>query len=88
MASNEQSKQGIVILGTGCARCKKLEANVREALATLGIAVPVEHVTDIQQIAAYGVMMMPSLVIDGKIVAVGKVLSVEELMPLLQKVRP
>jgi len=80
--------QEIIILGTGCARCKKLESNVREALTILGITAQVEHVTDIQQIAAYGVMMMPSLVIDGEIVAVGKILSVEELILLLQKVRP
>ena len=68
----------IEILGSGCARCHGLEANVREALEMLGKDAEIVDVTDIQQIMAYGVMAMPALVIDGKVITAGKVLSPEE----------
>ena len=68
----------IEILGSGCARCHGLEANVRKALEMLGKDAEVVDVTDMQQIMAYGVMSMPVLVIDGKVVSAGRVLSPEE----------
>ncbi len=68
----------IEILGSGCARCHGLEANVRKALVMLGKDAEVIDVTDIQQIMAYGVMATPALVIDGKVIATGRVLSPEE----------
>jgi small redox-active disulfide protein 2 len=68
----------IEILGPGCARCHGLEANVRKALEVLGKDAEVVDVTDIQQIMAYGVMATPALVIDGKLITAGKVLSPEE----------
>ena len=68
----------IEILGSGCARCHGLEANVRKALEMLGKDAEVVDVTDMQQIMAYGVMAMPALVIDGKVVSAGRVLSPEE----------
>jgi small redox-active disulfide protein 2 len=68
----------IEILGSGCARCHGLEANVRKALEILGKDAEVVNVTDMQQIMAYGVMAMPALVIDGKVMSAGRVLSPEE----------
>jgi len=68
----------IEILGSGCTRCHGLEANVRKALEMLGKDAEVVDVTDMQQIMAYGVMSMPALVIDGKVVSAGRVLSPEE----------
>jgi len=62
----------IEILGMGCATCNKLEDTVRQAVKETGIEAQVEHVTDIKQIMAYGVMTTPALVIDGKVVAAGK----------------
>ncbi len=47
----------------------------------------IEHVTDFAQIAAYGVMSTPALVIDGKVVSYGKVLKTDEVVSILQKVR-
>ena len=73
----------IRILGIGCARCNDLEKHVKDALAEMGIAANVEHVTDLKEIAAMGVMMTPALVIDGKVVTQGKVPSKEELKKLL-----
>ena len=63
----------IKILGTGCANCKRLEANAREAVKQLGVEATVEKVEDIQDIVGYGVMSTPAVVIDGKVVHAGGV---------------
>lgn len=78
---------GIKVLGPGCARCQALERAVREALVDLGMDTTVDHVTDFAQIASYGVMTTPALVIDGKVVSYGKVLSKDEVKALLQRIR-
>lgn len=86
----EKSKatgSGIKILGSGCAKCRQLEANTLEALRQLGMDTPVEHVTDFTQIALYGVMTTPALVADGKVISYGKVPTAKEVAELLQKVR-
>ena len=57
-----------------------------EALERLGMQGEVEHVTDFAAIAAYGVMSTPALVVDGKVVSFGKVLSVDEVVRLLRKI--
>lgn len=54
----------IKILGSGCANCNKLEALVKEVVAEMGVDATVEHVKDFAQIAGYGVMATPGLVID------------------------
>jgi small redox-active disulfide protein 2 len=77
----------VKVLGSGCAKCNALEAATKAALAQLGMDTTIEHVTDFAQIAAYGVMSTPALVVDGKVVAYGKVLKQEEVVTLLQKVR-
>ncbi|MFH1060369.1 MAG: thioredoxin family protein [Pseudomonadota bacterium] len=63
----------VKVLGLGCARCEELTAKVMNLMAGLGLAGDVEHVRDIKQIAAFGVMGSPALVINGKVVAVGNV---------------
>ncbi len=73
----------IQVLGTGCPKCKKLAANAEEAAKGLGLDVEIEKVTDIDKIIDFGVMSTPSLAIDGKVVVVGKVPSVEEIRKLL-----
>lgn len=90
MVKAEQAKSegaDVKILGSGCAKCNQLEAATKAALAQLGMDTTVDHVTDFAQIAAYGVMSTPALVIDGKVVAYGKVLKTEEVVKILQKVR-
>ena len=57
------------------------------ALEQLGMDTAVDHVTDFSQIAAYGVMTTPALVVDGKVVSMGKVLKTEEVKKILQKMR-
>ena len=77
----------VKVLGSGCAKCNALEAATKAALAQLGMDTAIDHVTDFAQIAAYGVMSTPALVVDGKVVVYGKVLKQEEVVTLLQKVR-
>ena len=74
---------GIKILGSGCAKCMKLEDHVKEALKQLNLALPVEHVMDFAKIASYGVMSTPALVLNGEVVSFGKVLSVDEVKHIL-----
>jgi len=73
----------IEILGTGCPKCKKLTEQTMEAAAQLGMECNIEKVEDIQKIMAYGVMMTPALVVDGKVKVTGKVPSVDELKKIL-----
>lgn len=75
----------IKILGSGCANCKALEKGTQEALSELGKDLPIDHVTDFAQIAAYGVMTTPALVIDEKVVSYGKVLKKDEIKEILKK---
>ena len=90
MAKAEGAKtQGatVKVLGSGCAKCNQLEAATKTALEQLGMDSTIDHVTDFSEIAAYGVMTTPALVIDGKVVSYGKVLKVDEVVKILQKVR-
>ena len=77
----------IKILGSGCKKCNELEKNTITALTELGMHCDIDHVTDFGQIAAYGVMSTPALVIDSKVVSYGKVLNVEEVKKILTKIR-
>lgn len=74
----------IKILGSGCAKCNQLEKATKEALQQLGMDPTVEHVTDFGQIASYGVMSTPALVVDEKVVSYGKVLKTEEVKKILK----
>lgn len=87
-AERAKTRAGVKVLGSGCAKCNALEAATREALAELGMDDAIEHVTDFAQIAAYGVMTTPALVVDGKVVSHGRVLKKEDVAALLRKARP
>ena len=63
----------IHVLGPGCSTCDRLEKDVREVLAEMNIAGDLSHVTDAAEIAAFGVLGVPALVINGRIVCVGTV---------------
>lgn len=81
------SGSNVKVLGSGCAKCNQLEAATLAALKELGMDTAIDHVTDFAQIASYGVMTTPALVIDGKVVCYGKVLKQDEVEALLKKVR-
>ena len=82
-----ESGAGIKVLGTGCAKCRAQEQAVQAAMLELGINEELEHVTDFVNIAAYGVMTTPALVVDGKVVSYGKVLQKDEAKTLIAKAR-
>jgi small redox-active disulfide protein 2 len=67
------------ILGTGCTKCKKLYAEAEKAIAAAGVAAQLEKVEAIEDIARYGVLLTPALVIDGEVVASGRIASAEEI---------
>jgi small redox-active disulfide protein 2 len=71
------------ILGTGCPKCRQLEANAREAIAAGGGDWEVEKVSDLSAIIAFGVMMTPALAVDGEVKSTGKVLSPDAIRTLL-----
>jgi len=73
----------IKVLGPGCANCRTLEHRTREALAQLNIPAALEKVEDYMQIASYGIMRTPGLVIDEKVVLSGQVPSVEQIKQIL-----
>ncbi len=75
----------VKVLGSGCKKCIRLEANAKQALASLGMEPLVEHITDLSQIVSYGVMATPALVIGQKVVSMGKVLRSDEIKTLLEK---
>ncbi len=74
----------IQILGTGCPKCRQLEANAREALRGTSLEASVEKVTDLDEIMNLGVMMTPALAIDGVVKSAGKVLNKDEIVRILQ----
>jgi small redox-active disulfide protein 2 len=69
----------IKILGSGCSKCQSTEKNVKEALAESGLDVQVDKVTDVMEIARYGVFITPAVIIDGKVKSVGKIPDTEEI---------
>ncbi len=74
----------VKVLGPGCSNCERLEARTNEALHTLGLEATVEKVTDYGEIAGYGVMRTPGLVIDEQLVVSGRVPTAAEITELLR----
>ena len=81
MAKTEASKSGVgvKVLGSGCVKCKTLENATHEALVELGMDTTIDHV--------YGVMTTPALVVDGKVVSYGKVLTKKEAKTIIADAR-
>jgi small redox-active disulfide protein 2 len=75
----------IKVLGPGCMKCRKTEDLVKEALAESGVEARIDKVTDIMEIADYGVMGTPAVIVDGQVVSVGKVPTKEEIKKWITK---
>jgi len=73
----------IEVLGYGCAKCDMLHAHAEQAARDLGIEYTIEKVANAAQIARYGVVQMPALVVDGQVKLQGRVLSVANLKELI-----
>ncbi|MBL7203584.1 MAG: thioredoxin family protein [Desulfobacteraceae bacterium] len=63
----------IKVLGQGCVQCDRLERELMEVMAEIDLATDLEHVREIKEIGKYGVMGMPALLINGKVMSVGRV---------------
>jgi len=73
----------IKVLGTGCSKCNVLFDRTKQAIQETGNSTEIEKIEDIQKIMSFGVMSLPALVIDGKVVMYGKVPSVEYIKKLI-----
>jgi small redox-active disulfide protein 2 len=74
----------IKVLGPGCAKCHQTEKVVREATVEAGVAADIEKVTDLMQIAGYGVFQTPAVVVDGEVKSVGKIPKKQDVMAWLK----
>ncbi len=74
----------VEVLGTGCAKCKRLTKNVETAIKDLGIEAELVKVDDITEIMDRGVMLTPALAVDGELKVSGRVADVKEIKEILQ----
>jgi small redox-active disulfide protein 2 len=75
----------IKVLGPGCPKCQQTEKNVKEAVAESGVDAKVDKVTNILEIAKYGVFGTPAVVVDGQVKSVGKIPNKEEIKKWIVK---
>ena len=77
----------VKVLGAGCKSCHEQYENAKKAMQTLGLSVEVEYITDMQKVMEYGVMSMPAIVVNEKVVSMGKVLKAADVEKLLSGMR-
>ncbi len=75
----------IKVLGPGCPKCQQTEKQVKTAVAEAGVEAQIEKVTDVMEIAGYGVFGTPAVVIDGEVKSVGKIPTKEDIKTWLSK---
>ncbi|MGN0458640.1 MAG: thioredoxin family protein [Eubacterium sp.] len=83
-----EAKDGICcikVLGAGCKSCHEMYENIKYAVKNLGLNIEVEYITDMQKVMEYGVMSMPALVVNEKVVSQGKVLKATDAEKLLHR---
>lgn len=84
-AENGNGVKSVKVLGSGCKSCHALFENAKKAVDDMGLSVDVEYVTDMKKVMEYGVMSMPALVVNEKVVSMGKVLKASEVESIFQK---
>ena len=87
-ACSTEAKDGICcvkVLGAGCKSCHEQYENAKEAVKNMGLDIEVEYITDMQKVMEYGVMSMPAIVVNEKVVSMGKVLKASEVEKLFHK---
>lgn len=75
----------IKVLGTGCSKCNELMSLTAKAVNELGLDVEIEKVSDVNEIVAYGIMTIPALLINGKVVVRGNVPKLNDLKEIIKK---
>jgi small redox-active disulfide protein 2 len=78
----------VKILGSGCAKCKRLYAEAEKAVAATGVDAQLEKVESIDDIVRYGVMLTPALVIDEQVKASGRIPAADEIAGWLTEASP
>ncbi len=73
----------IKVLGGGCCKCENLLEAVKAAVAEKGIEAEIEYITDMARIMEYGIMSTPALMVDNRVVSMGRVLKAKEVMKYL-----
>lgn len=79
-----ESVRRVMVLGAGCAACHQQYDYAREAAKNIGLSVEVEYITDMQKIMEYGVMSMPAIVVNERVVSMGRVLKTTQVEKLLR----
>ncbi len=82
--STDTIRGDIKVLGLGCKFCHEQYENVKKAVLDVGLNTKVEYITDIEKIMDYGIMSMPAIVLNEKVVSMGKVLNVSQVKKLLK----
>ena len=75
----------IKVLGAGCKSCHEQYENAKTAVKAMGLNIEVEYITDMERVMGYGVMSMPAIVVNDKVVSMGKVLKATDVEELLRK---
>ena len=75
----------VKVLGAGCKSCHEQYENAKAAVTALGLNIEVEYITDMEKVMGYGVMSMPAIVVNEKVVSMGKVLKAADVEKLLRK---
>lgn len=75
----------IKVLGAGCKSCHEQYENAMAAVKAMGLNIEVEYITDMEKVMGYGVMSMPAIVVNEKVVSMGKVLKAADVEKLLHK---
>ena len=83
--NKEEGLLNVKVLGVGCASCHEQFEQAKEAVRNMGLPVEVEYITDLQKVMAYGAMSMPAVVVNEKVVSMGKVLKAADVEKLLHK---
>lgn len=83
---HSEAAVSIKVLGSGCKNCQALLQNTKAAAADMNLPADIEYVTDMKEVAKYGVMSMPALVVNEQVVSMGKVLKPADVQKLLKKI--
>ncbi len=75
----------VKVLGAGCKSCHEMYENAMEAASGHGLCEEVAYITDMPKVACYGVMKLPALVIDEKVISQGKILKADEIEKLMKE---
>ena len=75
----------VKVYGSGCKGCQTLHQNVIDTLAEMNIAANVEYITDLQKVMEAGIMSMPALSVNEKVVSSGNILGIAEIKKIIEK---